>query len=161
MVAEVLVGLQLLQQSCKAIKVALKTTEDIGELGGLINNVFRGQEELKKQSHPIASKWSRFIKGSTSDKFLQMAVTDTIQEIEAKKAIDRLAYLLNRKFGKDTWGQILLAQEENKRRYEEALDAKRKISARRIKKAGEIVGGIVAIGAAIGALWLLIIYTRK
>ncbi len=78
-VAETLFGLQLVQQSCKAIKMALKTTEDVSEIAGLIDNVFKGQEQLKKKAHPIASKWGGLIKGVTSDNFLQMAITETIQ----------------------------------------------------------------------------------
>ena len=160
-VAETLFGLQLVKQSCKAIKLALKSTEDISEIGGLVENLFRGQEQLKKNSHPIASRWGQFIKGSTSDKFLQMAITETIEEKEAQKNIDRISYLLNRKFGQDTWAEILLAHEEKKKRYEEALDRKKRISARRIKKAGEILGAIISIGAVVGALWVFIMYTRK
>ena len=90
-----------------------------------------------------------------------MAITETIEEKEAQKNIDRISYLLNRKFGQDTWAEILLAHEEKKKRYEEALDRKKRISARRIKKAGEILGAIISIGAVVGALWVFIMYTRK
>ncbi len=108
--------------------MALKTTEDVSEIAGLIDNVFRGQEQLKKKAHPIASKWGGLIRGVTSDNFLQMAITETIQEKEAQKAIDRISYMLNRKFGQDTWAYILIARDEKKKQYEEALEAKRRIS---------------------------------
>ena len=159
--AETLFGLQLVNQSCKAIKLALKSTEDISEIGGLVENLFKGQEQLKKKAHPIASKWGGLIKGVTSDNFLQMAITETIEEKEAQKNIDRISYMLNRKWGKDTWAEILLAHEEKKKRYEEALDQKKRMSAKRVKKAGEILGAIISIGVAVGALWVFIMYTRK
>ena len=160
-VAETLFGLQLVQQSCKAIKMALKTTEDVSEIAGLIDNVFRGQEQLKKKAHPIASKWGGFIKGATSDKFLEMAITETIQEKEAQKAIDRISYMLNRKFGQDTWTYILIARDEKKKRYEEAIEAKKIISKKRWTKISEIICSIIAVAVIIGGLWLFIMYAER
>ena len=160
-VAETLFGLQLVQQSCKAIKMALKTTEDVSEIAGLIDNVFKGQEQLKKKAHPIASKWGGLIKGVTSDNFLQMAITETIQEKEAQKAIDRISYMLNRKFGQDTWAYILIARDEKKKQYEEALEAKRRISKKRWAKILEFLGSIIAVVVIIGGLWLFIMYAKR
>ena len=160
-IAETLFGLQLVQQSCKAIKMALKTTEDVSEIAGLIDNVFKGQEQLKKKAHPIASKWGGLIKGVTSDNFLQMAITETIQEKEAQKAIDRISYLLNRKFGQDTWTYILIARDEKKKQYEEAIEKKKTISRKRWDKILEILGGILAVVVIISGLWLFIMYTKR
>ena len=160
-VAETLFGLQLVQQSCTAITMALKTTEDVSEIAGLIDNVFKGQEQLKKKAHPIASKWGGLIKGVTSDNFLQMAITETIQEKEAQKAIDRISYLLNRKFGQDTWTYILIARDEKKKQYEEAIEKKKTISRKRWDKILEILGGILAVVVIISGLWLFIMYTKR
>ena len=160
-IAETLFGLQLVQQSCKAIKMALKTTDDVSQIAGLIDNVFRGQEQLQKKAHPIASKWGGFIKGATSDKFLDMAITETIQEKEAQKAIDRISYMLNRKFGQDTWTYILIARDEKKKRYEEAIEAKKIISSKRWTKISEILCSIIAVAVIVGGLWLFIMYAER
>ena len=160
-IAETLFGLQLVQQSCKAIKMALKTTDDVSQIAGLIDNVFRGQEQLKKKAHPIASKWGGLVKGVTSDRFLEMAITETIQEKEAQKAIDRISNILNRKFGKDTWTYILIARDENKKRYEEAMEAKKIISSKRLTKISEILCSIIAVAVIVGGLWLFIMYAKR
>lgn len=141
--------------------MALKTTEDVSEIAGLIDNVFRGQEQLKKKAHPIASKWGGLIRGVTSDNFLQMAITETIQEKEAQKAIDRISYMLNRKFGQDTWAYILIARDEKKKQYEEALEAKRRISKKRWAKISEILCSIIAVVVIVGGLWLFIMYAKR
>ena len=141
--------------------MALKTTEDVSEIAGLIDNVFRGQEQLKKKAHPIASKWGGLIKGVTSDNFLQMAITETIQEKEAQKAIDRISYMLNRKFGQDTWAYILIARDEKKKRYEEAIEAKKIISKKRWAKISEILCSIIAVVVIVGGLWLFIMYAKR
>ena len=161
MVAEILFGLQLVQQSCKAIKMALKSAEDISEIGGLIDNVFKGQEQLKQKAHPIASKWGKFIKGSTSDKFLQMAIQETVDEKVATEQIDKISLALNRRFGQDTWVHIILAREEKIKRYEEEMEKRRVVSRQRWAKMGEIVGVIFAVGGTITLLWLFINYARK
>ena len=141
--------------------MALKTTEDVSEIAGLIDNVFKGQEQLKKKAHPIASKWGGLIKGVTSDNFLQMAITETIQEKEAQKAIDRISYMLNRKFGQDTWAYILIARDEKKKRYEEAIEAKKIISKKRWAKISEILCSIIAVVVIVGGLWLFIMYAER
>ena len=141
--------------------MALKTTEDVSEIAGLIDNVFKGQEQLKKKAHPIASKWGGLIKGVTSDNFLQMAITETIQEKEAQKAIDRISYMLNRKFGQDTWAYILIARDEKKKRYEEAIEAKKIISKKRWAKISEILCSIIAVVVIVGGLWLFIMYAKR
>ena len=87
-VAETLVGLQLVQQSCKAIKMAIKTTQDVSEIAGLIDNVFKGQEQVKKKAHPLATKWGGLVKGVTSDSFLQMAIQETVEEKICQEQID-------------------------------------------------------------------------
>ena len=157
MVAEILFGLQLIRHSCKAIEAL----EDPAEIGGLIEQVFKGQEQVQSKSHPIASKINKYVKGSTSDKFLQLAVTEHIEESEARRAIDRLSLFLNRKYGDDTWTQIMLAREEKRKEHEEALENKRLVSKRRWKKIGNILGTIFAICTSVGVIVGMIILGKK
>ena len=157
-IAEALVGLQLVQSSCKAIKMVVKSAEDISDLASHIDNMFKGQEQVKKKSHPIASKWGGLIKGVTSDNFLRMAIQDTVEEKLCQEQIDKVSLLLNQRFGKDTWTYILLAREEKQKEYEEAVQKKKMISQKRWDKIAHIVSAVFAIGATIGAVVALVIF---
>jgi|TARA_R110002020_G_scaffold266834_2_gene481849 hypothetical protein len=160
-VAETLVGLQLVQQSCKAIKMAINTTKDVSEIAGLIDNVFKGQEQVKKKAHPIASKWGGLVKGVTSDNFLQLAIQETVDEKICQEQIDKISLLLNRRFGKDTWVEIQLMRAQKEKEYEELSEKRKKISKKRWNKIFNVMGAIFAIGASVGAIIALVIFGKK
>ena len=161
-IAETLVGIQLVQSSCKAIKSALKTAEDVGEISGLLENMFKGREQLKEQSHPIASKWHNFIKGKTgSDKFLQMAIQETVDEKVCQEQMRQVMRLLNRRFGNDTWDHILIERDKKKKAYEKAKTRQKEKSEHFWKKSLEIIGGTIAVIAALVGIIFYINYTKK
>jgi membrane carboxypeptidase/penicillin-binding protein len=155
-VAETLVGLQLVQQSCKAIKMAINTTKDVSEIAGLIDNVFKGQEQVKKKAHPIASKWGGLVKGVTSDSFLQMAIQETVEEKICQEQIDKISLLLNQRFGKDTWIEIQLMRTQKQKEHEELVEKRKKMSKKRWNKIFNVMGAILAIGASVGAIMALV-----
>ena len=160
-IAETLFGLQLVQQSCKAIKMAMKSAEDISEVASHIDNLFKGQEQVKKKAHPIASKWGGLVKGVTSDNFLQLAIQETVEEKICQEQIDKISLLLNQRFGKDTWGYILLTREQKQKEYEEAMEKKKLLSKKRWDKIAHITGAILAIGASVGAVIALVVCGKK
>ena len=69
--------------------------------------------------------------------------------------------MLNRKFGQDTWTYILIARDEKKKRYEEAIEAKKIISSKRWTKISEIICSIIAVVVIIVVLWLFIMYAKR
>ncbi len=161
-VAETLVGIQLVQSSCKAIKSALKTAEDVSEIGGLIENMFKGKEQLKEQDHPIATKWSKFIKGKTGrDNFMQLAIQETVNEKLAQEEMRKVRWMLNRRFGNDTWDHILRERDKKKKAYEKARTRQKEKSEHFWKKSLEIVGGTLTVVAAIVGMIFYINYTKK
>jgi hypothetical protein len=160
-IAETLFGLQLVQQSCKAIKMAMKSAEDISEVASHIDNLFKGQEQVKKKAHPIASKWGGLVKGVTSDNFLQMAIQETVEEKICQEQIDKISLLLNQRFGKDTWGYILLTREQKQKEHEELVEKRKKMSKKRWNKVFNVMGAILAIGASVGAIVALVIFGKK
>tara|TARA_R100001129_G_scaffold181387_1_gene160615 strand:- start:209 stop:697 length:489 start_codon:yes stop_codon:yes gene_type:complete len=160
-IAETLFGLQLVQQSCKAIKMAIKSAEDISEVASHIDNLFKGQEQVKKKAHPIASKWGGLIKGVTSDNFLQLAIQETVEEKICQEQIDKISLLLNQRFGKDTWIEIQLMRQQKEEEHKEALRKKKLRSEKRWNKIGNIIGSVIAISAAVGAIIALITFGKK
>jgi len=165
MVAEVLVGLQLVSQSCKLIKGALKSAEDVSEIGGMVENLFIGREQLKRSEHKFAHKWSRFVKHNVgSDRFLQLAIQDTLAEKECEKQIRLIRNAINRRFGPDCWNDILL--QRDKRLEEHKAQVKkhnRKVEKRWavVFKIANFIGGILVILLCVTGIYFLIKYTRK
>jgi coenzyme F420-reducing hydrogenase alpha subunit len=160
-VAETLVGLQLVQQSCKAIKMAINTTKDVSEIAGLIDNVFRGQEQVKKKAHPLATKWGGLVKGVTSDSFLQMAIQETVEEKVCQEQIDKISLLLNQRFGKDTWIEIQLMRTQKQKEHEELVEKRKRMSKKRWNKVFNVMGSILAISASVGAIIALVMFGKK
>ena len=48
MIGEVLAGAALIKSSVSAIKGAIGTAQDVGEIAGFIDQVFLGQQQVKK-----------------------------------------------------------------------------------------------------------------
>ena len=49
MIGEVLAGAALIKSSVSAIKSAIGTAQDVGEIAGFIDQVFLGQQQVKKK----------------------------------------------------------------------------------------------------------------
>jgi|8_EtaG_2_1085327.scaffolds.fasta_scaffold183581_2 hypothetical protein len=163
MVAEVLIGLKLVNESCKAIRSLIKLNEatDVSQLGDHIEGLFRGQSQIKKKAHPIASKWGSFMGKTTSDKFLSMAVQETIEEKLCNEQLTRVSRVLNKRFGHETWKFILESREEKMKAHKEAVAEQRRENNRKLNKAIEVLGGIVIVVVMVVGMIIYIKYVRK
>jgi hypothetical protein len=132
-VAETLAGLSLINASVKAIKGAIGTAKDISVVADQIDDLFKGRKEIKKSSHPIAGRWDSFLHktlGDSADKFSLGAIAkESIEEKLAEEQINRVRLMINRRFGPDTWTDIL---EERRRRIEEHT---KEVKKQKLKKA--------------------------
>lgn len=160
-IAETLFGLQLVQSSCKAIKMALKSANDVSEIASHIDNLFKGQEQVKKKAHPIASKWGGLIKGVTSDNFLQMAIQETVDEKICQEQIDKISLLLNQRFGKDTWVEIQIMRDQKIKEHQALLEKKKTLSKKRMDKILNVIGVILALIASVGAIVALVMFGKR
>ena len=163
MVAEVLIGLKLVNESCKAIRSLIKLNEatDVSEFGDHIEGLFKGQSQIKKQAHPIASKWGSFMGKTTSDKFLSMAVQETIEERLCDEQLARVSRQLNKRFGSETWDFILESREEKMKAHKKAVAEQRRENNRKLNKAVEVIGGVIVVAATIIGMIFYIKYLRK
>lgn len=158
-VAETLVGIQLVQSSCKAIKSALKTAEDVNQISGLLENMFKGKEQLKEQDHPIATRWSKFIKGKTGrDNFMQLAIQETVNEKLAQEEMRKVKWMLNRRFGNDTWDHILKERDKKKKAYEDQMEMERIERDDLWEKVMNICIGILVVGFATAGMVFYVKY---
>jgi len=152
-VAEILAGISLVKASVDFIKSNIDTCKDIGEIGGAIDGLLRGQQEVNKKSGARGLGVKE-----------QFDTTHIAREtIDAKLAAEKLqevANMVNMRFGPNTWKEIL---EERARRIQAQKEAIRlaKIEKARENKElwadikmmlmvlGAALAGFAAIGGAI------------
>ena len=168
-VAESLAGLALINSTVKGIKGAIGTAKDISTIADDIDKLFKGKEEVKQQSHPLASKWDKFLGktlGSTADKLSIGAIAkETIEERLAEEQILRVRKMVNQRFGLGTWEEILLERdnrlEEHKKQLHKERIKKSKL-AKKWYKALEVMGSVIlVVGGSLIAFYLIISNMKK
>ena len=124
-IAETLVGIQLVKASVSGIKEVINTCQDISELSHHIDNVFSGQDHVekkiadkkKKAKSGIGGKWQTFIGarlgGEEGDgTSIQEIAAEIIEQKQAQKEIRNMSLMLNKRFGADTWTTIIKTRQE-------------------------------------------------
>ena len=128
MIAEVLTGIALVQKSVEFIKSNISTVQDIGQIAGQIDDLFRGEKEAQQARNKKAG-------GGIGDQF----GVDTVAKemIDAKIAAEKLqevATLVDMRFGPGTWKGIVA---ERAKRIQEAKEAAAAQRRRKIQEAKE------------------------
>tara|TARA_X000001382_G_scaffold30778_1_gene19758 strand:- start:1404 stop:1898 length:495 start_codon:yes stop_codon:yes gene_type:complete len=152
-VAEVLTGIALVQQSVKFIKDNISTAQDIGQIASQIDDLFTGEKQVQQAR----------AKKSGSSLGDQFGVDTVAKEmIDAKLAAEQLqevATMVDMRFGHGTWAGILA---ERARRIQEAKEAAAKARREQIKKSVEMEEnikmalGIFAIVAVVVCLFIFL-----
>ena len=138
MIGEVLAGAALIKSSVSAIKSAIGTAQDVSEIAGFIDQVFLGQQQVKKAQEEGNS--------------LNSVAKDMIDAELAREATQQLKLLVNMRFGSGTWERI------EKERSRRVADAGRRAKAQAAKRQEQIQIAIVlailgiATAAMIGGL---------
>ena len=152
-IAEILAGIALVKSSVDFIKSNIDTCKDIGEIGGAIDGLLRGKDEVNKKQ----AKRGLGVKEQFDTSHI---ARETIDAKLAAEQLQEVANMVNLRFGPDTWREIL---EERARRIAEQKEA---IRLAKIEKAkadkelwadvkmtlaviGAVIGMIVCIGGAI------------
>jgi hypothetical protein len=135
-IAEILAGISLVKASVDFIKSNLDTCKDIGEIGGAIDGLLRGKDEVDKKS------------GRRGLGFKEQFDTAHIarEAIDAKIAAEQLqeiSQMINLRFGPDTWREIM---EERARRIQEHKEHLRQIKIQKAKEHKELMEQLKMIG---------------
>ena len=112
-VAEVLTGIALVQQSVKFIKDNINTAKDIGDIAGQIDNLLTGEQQVQKSR----SKNSGVKLG---DQFgIKSVAQEVIDAKIAQEKINEMRTLVDLRFGPGTWQSIV---DERAKRIQEAKE---------------------------------------
>ena len=135
-VAEILAGIALVKASVDFIKSNIDTCKDIGEIGGAIDGLLRGQQDVnKKQGKRGLGVREQF---DTSH-----IASETIDAKLAAEKLQEVANMVNLRFGPDTWKEIL---EERARRIQEQKEHERQLRIQKAKEQKELMDSLKMIG---------------
>lgn len=141
-VAEILAGIALVKSSVDFIKSNLDTCRDIGEIGGAIDGLLRGKDQVnKKQGKRGLGVREQF---DTSH-----IARETIDAKLAAEQLQEVANMINLRFGPNTWKEIL---EERARRIAEQKEAEKQARIEKAKADKELWEDVKMVFAVIGAI---------
>jgi ElaB/YqjD/DUF883 family membrane-anchored ribosome-binding protein len=149
MIAETLAGIALVKQSVDFIKSNISTVQDIGQIAGQIDDLFRGEQEVQK------ARGKKSGVGLTDQFGVQSVAKEMIDAKLAQEKMQEVATMVDMRFGPGTWKGIV---DERARRIQEAKEAALKARREAIQKHNEfmetvkmflIVGGVVAAALAL------------
>ena len=135
MIGEVLAGAALIKSSVSAIKSAIGTAEDISDIAGKIDQLFLGQEQIKKAKQDQNN--------------LTSVAKEMIDDELAREAEQQIKLLVNMRFGHGTWEKIV---QERSRRIQ---NAERRAKAHAAKRKEQIQLLIVILILATAAAGLI------
>ena len=147
-VAEILAGIALVKSSVDFIKSNIDTCKDIGELGGAIDKLLKGKDEVNKKQ----SKRGLGVKEQFDTSHI---ARETIDAKLAAEQLQEIATMIDFRFGHGTWRGIL---EERARRIAEAKEAEKQARIDKRKADAEtwediktvlLVMGVVVVAVAV------------
>jgi hypothetical protein len=154
MIAETLAGIALVKQSVDFIKSNISTVQDIGQIAGQIDALFRGEQEVQK------ARGKKSGVGLTDQFGVQSVAKEMIDAKLAQEKMQEVATMVDMRFGPGTWKGIV---DERARRIQEAKEAALKARRQAIQEHNEfmesvkmflVVGGVIlaAIALIVGVM---------
>lgn len=154
-VAEVLTGIALVQQSVKFIKENISTAQDIGQIAGQIDSLLTGEKQVQEQR---AKKSGSGI----GDQFgINKVAQEVIDARLAQEKINEIRTLVDMRFGPGTWQSIV---DERARRIQKAKEqAAQARKEQRLKqqeleeaiKTTLIIAGVILVAVALFAFLMV------
>ena len=141
-VAEILAGIALVKSSVDFIKSNIDTCKDIGDIGGAIDGLLRGKDQVNKKS----GKRGLGVREQFDTSHI---ASETIDAKIAAEKMQEVAMMLNMRFGPDTWREIV---EERARRIQEQKEHARQVRIQKAKEHKELMASLKMIGLVVLAI---------
>ena len=141
-VAEILAGIALVKSSVDFIKSNIDTCKDIGDIGGAIDGLLRGKDQVNKKS----GKRGLGVREQFDTSHI---ASETIDAKLAAEKMQEVAMMLNMRFGPDTWREIV---EERARRIQEQKELERQARLQKAKEHKELMANLKMIGLVVLAI---------
>lgn len=155
MLAETMAGIALVKSSVEFIKSNIQTCQDIGDLVGAVDGLFKGKSDIQKEK---TNKQNSLL-GSTKS-----AAQEVIDQKLAEEAMEEMRILIDNRFGWGTWQEIITLrakQIQEQREQEKEIRIAKLRKQQQFKKDMElvaIVGLSLVIGITVlGAAWYFLL----
>jgi len=145
-IAEILAGISLVKASVDFIKSNLDTCKDIGEIGGAIDGLLRGKDEVDKKSNQRSL-------GFKEQFDTAHIAREAIDQRLAAEQLQEISQMINLRFGPDTWREIM---EERARRIQEQKEHVRQVAKQKAKEHKELMEQLKMIGIVTFSILVLI-----
>ncbi len=178
MVAEVLAGIALVSSAVKGIKKSIDTAKDIKDIAGSIDDLLTGAEQVEKKATVVqkkgrAGQWQNFlrlrfssVKETGDGTSLQEVAAEVIEKKQVEREIAQMRMVVNKKFGRNTWNDIIIMRNQRIKELEKRRDKaktlakeKAKASAKRRKRIFKETFNVLilaGVGTGIGyTIWYL------
>ena len=153
MFAEAMAGIALVKASVDFIKGNIETAQDIGQIAGAIDGMFKGQEEIEKKRSKKAGY-------GVADQFgIKTVAQEMIDAKLAQEKISEMRQLIDFRFGHGTWKSIVEERAKRIQEEKDRIEAERKIRIRKqqenedlAKKVLVVIGGLASVVGVILAV---------
>ena len=182
MVVEVLAGIALVSSAVKGIKSSIETAKDIKDIAGSIDDLLTGVEQIDKKAKVIqkkgrAGQWQNFlrmkfssVKETGDGTSIQEIAAEVIEQKHAERELWQMQLLINKKFGANTWNDIIIMRKQRieeleKKRHKLRYLAREKAAKtaamwkKIFKEAGNVLI-LVALAGGAYALWYFEVFGR-
>ena len=169
-------ALALSKAAVAGVKGMISNCKDPSEVAGYVDQVFQAQYNIENEHklHKGDPQWKSFLSkkwkddGQTPGESMSDITAEVIQKKQIEESIAQMARMINKRFGFNTWNEILDLRderlEENKERrkiaklkFEEEREKKRQ---KLLKLINNIGGTIVVIGV-VALIWGYLWYVAK
>ena len=136
MIAEALAGIALFNSAVAGIKQACTHAKSIGEMGGLLDQLWTAEKQINQQSN----------KQSGYNDFSNIANT-AIDRRLIQEQMNEVRSLITLRFGADCWNEIIAEKSKRERQAKEALAAAERQKQQQIEEWIEIaqIGSVVIV----------------
>jgi len=143
MIAEVLTGIALVQKSVEFIKSNISTVQDISQIAGQIDDLFRGEKEAQQARNKKAG-------GGLGDQFgVDTVAKEMIDARIAAEKLQEVATLVDMRFGHGTWKGIVAERAKRIQEAKEAAAAERRKKLQEAKEFEETMKQIVLVAGVL------------
>jgi len=143
MIAEVLTGIALVQKSVEFIKSNISTVQDISQIAGQIDDLFRGEKEAQQARNKKAG-------GGLGAQFgVDTVAKEMIDARIAAEKLQEVATLVDMRFGHGTWKGIVAERAKRIQEAKEAAAAERRKKIQEAKEFEEMMKQIVLVAGVL------------
>ena len=146
MFAEAMAGISLVKASVDFIKGNIETAQDIGQIAGAIDGLFKGQEEIEKKRSKKAGY-------GVADQFgIKTVAQEMIDAKLAQEKISEMRQLIDFRFGHGTWKSIVEERAKRIQEEKDRIEAERKIRIRKQQETEDLVIKVLVVAGGLASV---------